>query len=622
MATPSEIEEVRRRADIVDVIGSYVALKRAGSVFKGLCPFHNEKTPSFQVNPARGLWYCFGQCSEGGDVFKFVQRVENLSFREALERLAQRYNVILTNEFAKAEPPGQRDRLLKAAELATVYYEETLRNGEVAKAYLERRGLGYEIQKAFRIGYAGEDSEGVFRYLRRNGVTSEDAVEAGIVLAGDRGTFRDKLWQRIVFPIVDVQDRPIAFGGRLMESIEGRPKYLNSAETPQFHKSRTLYGLSRARKAIVASDQAIVVEGYMDVVACHQAGFENVIATLGTALTEDHANILKRYASRVLLAFDSDAAGMKAARKSDAIFKNVEMETRILAMPDGEDPDSVLRNGQRALLELAIKNALPVTEFHLRKLMDSVDLSSMSEDDRLGIFRREVVPLIKGTTSVMERERYIRIVAPLHPHYQSGAAFAEEQIREEIDGRLPQLPQRPQQGRGNWQPNGNKEYKDRQFKRYDQPRPQEPHVAPPRGIETAELVIVRALLEGNGEATEIIINEIQAEDFVKPAGWKLTALIIAGMKPADALRKLEKDDPEVYESLIRIAAADDGTMTTMKGESLPIDAEMVRGCIGELRDRRLDIYESDLRSRANAGDLEAQIELPKFIRQRKGSRAA
>jgi len=627
MASSDEVEEVRRRTDIADVVGAYVTLKRVGHLYKGLCPFHNEKTPSFQVNPDKGLWYCFGQCSEGGDVFKFVQKIENLSFPEALERLAKRAGVILS-EFAPKSAPGQRERHLAAVEAATQFYEETLSRAQVAKDYLEQRGLGVDIQRSFRIGYAGEDSDALMAYLVRRHIATQDAVETGLVVANDYNRYRDKLWGRIVFPIIDVQDRPIAFGGRLMESIEGRPKYLNSPETSLFSKGRTLYGLYRARKAIAAEDQAIVVEGYMDVVACHQAGHENVIATLGTALTQDHAALIKRYAQRVLLAFDADAAGVKAARKADAIFKTAGMETRMLEMPQGEDPDSLLRNGQQVQLQQAIKSALKVTEFQLRHLVAQAEEQQADEEARLDLFRREALPLIRGIQSVAERQRYIAIVAPLHPFFFTvNSRAAEEQIQQEIEGRLPSAPQFFGRNRDNWRKSGNKDYNKGEYSRSDYPgrdfsRRSVPFasdtpVAPPRAALTAQRTIIRALIEGNPEIVGIIINELEAQDLVNANYWKLVQRLKDGSRPMDALRDLEAEDSNLYAAIVRLTAEGDGGLATHKGDTVPLDAPIIRGCIAELRKRRLDLYEQDLMTRANEGDLQAQIELRDLVRRRK-----
>src|SRR5579862_3221598 len=357
----SEIDLVRDRTDILHIVSFYVALKRAGRVWKGLCPFHNEKTPSFNVDPDLKRWHCFGQCSEGGDVIKFLQKVDNLTFGEALERLAIQAGVTLaplrkdgsrrrssegSPEQAEDSEVSERERLFAAAECAARFYEETLARSSEAREYLQKRAIAHEAQKQFRLGYAGEDWDGLARFLSRQGVSVQDAVTAGLLVATDKKSYYDKLRGRIVFPILDAQERVIAFGGRLMEAVEGRPKYLNSAETPLFTKGRALYGLWRARKAIAASGQAIVVEGYMDVIAAHQAGIENVVAALGTSLTEHHAQILGRFAQRALLSFDADAAGLKAAQRASQIFSARDIETRMLDLPEGEDPDSLLRAGR------------------------------------------------------------------------------------------------------------------------------------------------------------------------------------------------------------------------------------------------------------------------------------
>lgn len=637
MASSVEVEEVRRRTDIVDLVGAYVALKKAGHVFKGLCPFHNEKTPSFQVNPDRGTWYCFGQCSEGGDVFSFLQKIENLSFPEALERLASRAGITLTPFSPRAGSasyePGVKDRLLAAVEAATQFYEETLTRAQVARDYLQRRAISAESQRRFRIGFAGDDSEALMRCLERRGIKPRDAVDAGVVVASDYGGYRDKLWGRVVFPIIDVQERPIAFGGRLMETIEGRPKYLNSAETMLFSKGRTLYGLWLARKAIAANEKAVVVEGYMDVVACHQAGFDNVVATLGTALTADHAALIKRYAPCVLLAFDADAAGMKAARKADVVFRSVDMETRMLQMPDGEDPDSLMREGRKERFEQALTGALKVTEFQLRKMVALANEQNLNPEERLTLFRREGLPLIRGEKSVSERQRYVGIVAPLHPYYFSMNSYAaEEQIQQEIEGRPPQLSPDARRERGNWRRNGNKEYSKGEYSRrefrgrdFSRPRSTEPAEAPtppPRAAESAEKTVIRALVEGNRDIIGIIVSQLEPEDLVTPDFWKLILYLRDGAEPMEALRRIQTEDPGLHAAIARVAAEGDGALTTLSGETSPLNGPIIVGCMTELRERRLDRYEQDLRRRANEGDLQAQIELPIFIRRRKSSKVA
>ncbi len=269
--------------------------------------------------------------------------------------------------------------------------------------------------------------------MTQKGVALADAEKAGLVTIGERGTF-DKLRGRLIFPIFDVQERPIAFGGRLIaEARPGQPKYWNSPETPVFSKSRTLYGLWRARKAIAAREQAVVVEGYTDVIACHQAGFENVVATLGTSLTEEHVQTLARLASVVLLAFDADSAGLKAASRAAQIFEAQEVEVRVLDLPEGEDPDSLLRSGKRLIFERAIDTALPLTEYRITRLIRKGPAET--DRDRVALFRK-ALPILAAVPSMLEREQYVKMLAPYHPHYGAGAAFAEEHIRQDVAAQI------------------------------------------------------------------------------------------------------------------------------------------------------------------------------------------
>ena len=438
MADRSDIDEVRARVDLVSVVERYVTLKRAGGKLKGLCPFHQEKTPSFTVSPEIGRWYCFGSCGEGGDVFKFVQKIENLSFPEALERLALQANVTLTGrggprDSSSGDHPrseaGEKDRIYRINAVALRFYRDVLARSSVARDYLQERGLVHAVQEAFSLGFAADEWDGLCRHLTQKGVALADAEKAGLVTIGERGTF-DKLRGRLIFPIFDVQERPIAFGGRLIaEARPGQPKYWNSPETPVFSKSRTLYGLWRARKAIAAREQAIVVEGYTDVIACHQAGFENVVATLGTSLTEEHVQTLARLASVVLLAFDADSAGLKAAARAAQIFEAQEVEVRVLDLPEGEDPDSLLRSGKRLVFEQAIENALPLTEYRIQRLIRKGPAET--ERDRVALFRK-ALPILKSVSTTVELEQYAKMLAPYHPHFDVSAPFAEQHIRQDI----------------------------------------------------------------------------------------------------------------------------------------------------------------------------------------------
>ncbi len=547
MADRSDIDEVRTRIDLVSVIERYVTLKRTGGKLKGLCPFHQEKTPSFTVSPDIGRWYCFGSCAEGGDVFKFVQKIENLSFPEALERLALQANVTLTSRNPRGgensgdgggssvrTEAGEKDRIYKINALALRFYREVLGRSAVARNYLQERGLVHDAQENFALGFAADEWDGLCRFLIQKGVALADAEKAGLVTIGERGTF-DKLRGRLIFPIFDVQERPVAFGGRLIaEARPGQPKYWNSPETPVFSKSRTLYGLWRARKAIAAREQAIVVEGYTDVIACHQAGFENVVATLGTSLTEEHVQTLARLASVVLLAFDADSAGLKAASRAAQIFEAQEVEVRVLDLPEGEDPDSLLRSGRRLVFEDAIENALPLTEYRIKRLIRKGPAET--DRDRVALFRK-ALPILAAVPSVLEREQYVKMLAPYHPHYSAGAAFAEEHIRQDVAGHLA--------GQAGTQNGGQNAYGSQA--RRPAPLPQ-----PPAGggaTEQAERHLLRAMVSDDPALAGPALELVTPEDFSSEKARTLAEFLQqqwqsgGSLEPKSVLAALGQDDP-------------------------------------------------------------------------------
>lgn len=627
MADRSEIDLVRERIDILQVLAPYVALKRSGRVWKGLCPFHNEKTPSFTVDPDRKLWHCFGSCSEGGDAIKFLQKIENLSFPEALERLAIQSGVVLApfqaggrRESGQAEgaqrQPSERDRLYAATERAARFYQETLAASPDAGRYLAERAIGHEAQRDFRLGYAGEDWDSLAEYLQKNGIALPDAVRAGLLALSDRGGHYDKLRGRIIFPILDVQERVIGFGGRLMEAIEGRPKYLNSAETPLFTKGKTLYGLWRARKAIAAAEQAIVVEGYMDVIACHQAGIENVVAALGTALTEQHAQILSRYAPKVFLSFDADAAGLKAADRAAQVFAAQEIEARMLDLPEGEDPDSLLRAGRTADFLRAVETAQPVPEYHLRKILARPGLAGAPESDKIAVFRREVLPILRAAKSVMERERYIRLAAPIHPQYGVGSAYAEEQIRQEVEGK-PAGQYSPSARSWNGRPFGGRYGAERRYGndkgggRWRGPerdaRPPEPGGLIPIEAQTAEEILLRALLADNPEYIQEVAGAICPEDFPSPL-YRALARRQVGAAWHGAAEEIEEADLDSLCSKLLLEAEADGA---------PLDPKAIKDSIAKLRKLAMKRRVEDLRVKATEGDQAAAAELLRWQQERR-----
>jgi DNA primase len=363
----SKVEEVRARADIIEIIGSHVRLRRAGRNFVGLCPFHNEKTPSFSVNAERGFFHCFG-CGVGGSVFDFIMRVEGLTFGEALRSLAKKYGVTLPEHDVSGPAAGEREAMLKANEVAAEFFAHVLWNttdGAMARDYLKARGISVETARAFMLGYAPSRPASLAKALEKRGLR-EQGVKVGLVKK-DGDTAYDMFRARVMFPIRDAQGRAIAFGGRVLDAR--LPKYINSPESPLYSKARTLYGLFEARAAISSSaasgkDRAILVEGYFDVIALWQAGFKEAVAGCGTALTVDQLRVLARYTKNVIACFDGDAAGRKASMRALEIFLQAGLLGRGIFIPTGFDPDTFVRErGEAAFAALTEKSELLVDYF-------------------------------------------------------------------------------------------------------------------------------------------------------------------------------------------------------------------------------------------------------------------
>lgn len=394
--TSDEIkEEIRRRIDIVELVSRYVPLQRMGRRFGARCPFHQEKTASFYVDPERGNWKCFG-CGAFGDIFTFVMQIEGLTFPEAAERLAQRAGV----EWKPLTPGGEktgRDRqtALKANELAAEYFQQMLHSpqGKVAEDYLERRGLTPEIIKTFKIGYALNGWDGLLRYLSGKGFNEKTLEAAGLVKPrGSSAGHYDVFRHRVMFPIVDVSGRVIAFGGRALDPDE-QAKYLNSPDTAVFKKGATVYGLNLARQAITSSKSALIVEGYMDVIALVQAGFENVVACLGTATTEAHLRLLSRYAEKLHFIYDADNAGKQAALRNIAVFESSDADAKIVTLPNGLDPDECVRQLGPDAVRQAVAAGISFPEYQIRMAFEQYDVHD--GDGRVRAARSAVDVLVK-----------------------------------------------------------------------------------------------------------------------------------------------------------------------------------------------------------------------------------
>ncbi len=417
----SSVDEVKARLDIVDVVGGYVPLQKAGRYFKAACPFHNEKTPSFVVYPERQSWHCFGACGTGGDVISFVSRKENLDFGSALRLLADRAGVELQSN-------GQNRQQIKtlhdANDAAALYYHSLLQNADAARAYVDRRGLDSRTVNDFEIGFAPAGWDGLKNHLTGRGYAEAQLVEAGLLIDGDQRAY-DRFRGRLMFPIRDDRGRVAGFGGRILpnqddQASEDGPKYMNTPQTPIFDKGSILYGLDRAKDAIRNAGTIVIVEGYMDVIAAHQHGFGNVVASMGTALTERQAAMIQRLGDHVILAMDADEAGSAAtlrgvqvvastAAPAGARAKRAPLDLRVLALPVAKDPDELIR-ADPAAWSGAIDAARPVIDHLLAVVGDGLDLSQPRDRSQLVT---EVLPVINEVTDPVLQAHYLQRLSRL-----------------------------------------------------------------------------------------------------------------------------------------------------------------------------------------------------------------
>lgn len=402
------IEEVRSRNDIVDVISGYVKLTKKGSSYFGLCPFHNEKSPSFSVSRQKQMYYCFG-CGAGGNVFTFLMEYENYTFVEALKMLADRAGIELPEmEYSKEakEKADLKASIMEVNKLAAKYYYAQLKTeqGKHAHQYLTGRQLSEETITAFGLGYSNKYSDDLYRYLKAKGYSDEVISKAGLISIDERQGVYDKFWNRVMFPIMDVNNRVIGFGGRVMG--DAKPKYLNSPETLVFDKSRNLYGLNRARTS--RKPYFLICEGYMDVIALHQAGFTNAVASLGTALTSGHASLIKRYVNEVYLSYDSDEAGTRAALRGIPILKEAGITAKVIRMDPYKDPDEFIKNLGAEAFEERINQARNGFMFSLEILEREYDMNSPEGKTE---FYNEVARRLCNFEEEIERNNYIEAVA-------------------------------------------------------------------------------------------------------------------------------------------------------------------------------------------------------------------
>lgn len=429
------IAEIKTKLPVVDIVGETVSLKRAGTIYKGLCPFHSERTPSFTVTPERESWHCFG-CGEHGDIFTFLMRRDGLEFREALARLAERAGIELSARSATED--RRRRRLREALEAAIAWYREVLlqaHQAERARAYLAERGLEGSTLEAFGIGYAPNTWDALSKRLRARGFSDAELTDAGLASASNRGGVYDRFRARVIIPIRDAGGRAIGLGGRILPGAEG-PKYLNSPATALFDKSRTLYGIDRAKGAIRREKLAVIVEGYTDVMAAHQAGFTNVVASLGTALTAGQVELANRYADAVALAYDVDLAGEAATQRGLLTeLGPVVSKVRVIRIPAGKDPDELIRTDPDAW-RAAVASATELLPYFMERAAAEVD---MRQPHGRSAYTRRMLDLLRRIPDRVERDSYVPGLAQL-------ASIDERILRDELARGPRPVPVRPLDG--------------------------------------------------------------------------------------------------------------------------------------------------------------------------------
>ena len=405
----SVITEVKQRLDILELVSEYVTLQKAGRNFKALCPFHSEKHPSFFVFPAQQSWHCFGACGTGGDIFSFIMKKEGVDFGQALRLLAQRVGVTFSpREAASKVEDEKKERLFKINEAATEYYHHLLLStkvGEAARNYLARRKVMPETIKDFRLGFSPDAWETIKNYLLGKGYTEKELVEVGLIIEKEEGGSYDRFRNRLMFPICDIQGRVTGFGARVLD--DSLPKYINSPQTSIFDKSSILYGLDRAKSAVRKRNLVIIVEGYTDVVTAHQHGWQNVVGSMGTSLTEKQVEGIRRLTNNITLALDADLAGEEATLRGKAILAYSNAEANVILLPPGKDPDEVIREDP-ALWQKLVEQAMPILDFAFQSVVSKVDINK-AKDKSLAV--QKLLPSIYEIKDPVQQSHYLKKLA-------------------------------------------------------------------------------------------------------------------------------------------------------------------------------------------------------------------
>lgn len=603
-------EEIRSRNRLEDVVGTYVTLKRSGKSLTGLCPFHNERTPSFSVSPDKQLYYCFG-CGASGDVFDFVMEYERLDFMEAAKRLAERAGIVLdTGDESSSERKRRQERetLYEVNGIAAKYFRYRLLKSRLAAAarnYLSSRGVSSESSERFLLGYAMDSWDDLYRVLQKRGISEDGMVLSGLVKKGKKSAY-DVFRDRIMFPIRDASGRVLGFGGRALPGKgDDQPKYLNSQETPVFSKRRILYGIDVARDSIRRLERAVVVEGYMDVVTCHQYGFTNVVASLGTSLTRDQAQLLARYAPEVVILYDADVAGQDATLRGLELLRSEGLRVKVVTLEEGEDPDSFLRANGASKLKTLLESAKNLTEYRIDSVVKNTDLRDASLKAEAS---RQCIAILVEVSDPIERLEYSK--------------YAAYQLMVDEDVFLRQVDAVSQSDRHAWDTLPKTRY-TKQVKSAGQAgpgidrrtEPQAPGAEQPLAekLTKAELLLLSMVLD-DPDLTALVDDRLCEESFSHESAYRIYQLVreCAGQARGEQLhsRLLAKVDDEAIKQLIhRLSVDAGGVAADPKRTVVDCALHMEHARLG----RKIADLESQLRESEREGDIDRSLRLRKEI---------
>lgn len=526
------IEEVRQNNDIVDIISQYVHLKRKGRNYFGLCPFHNEKSPSFSVSPDRQIFHCFG-CGVGGNVYTFLMKIEGITFKEALEQLAERANIQLptlqsSEDTAKEE---LKAKVYKINEFTAEFYHQNLYKptAKIAQEYVKKRKMNRETLESYRIGYSGKFDE-LYKALKIQGFGEKEILESGLVKKNDKGRYYDFYQNRLMIPICDIRGKVIAFGGRVLD--DSLPKYMNSPENIVYSKGRHLFGLNLAKKD--ANKRLLIVEGYMDVISLHQRGITNVVGALGTALTEQQGWLLRKTTEQVVLGFDSDTAGQNAVKKSMEILQKMGCDMRVLQLDGAKDPDEFIVKFGEGRFKLAVENAVSIVEFKVKDLKKQLNLENTGDKIK---FLNEIAKILSKIENTMEREIYIEKIS-------KGYNISKEAIYGEVNKLIYA---------------GTKGDKVLQSKKVEIRKvKQENRTEIDEDLKRRENTIIALLLEANINIFQKIKNRINPEDFQDEINKKIAVQLYEELEKQDINinRLIDTFDEETQNHITMVMATD------------------------------------------------------------------